>query len=142
MMMTVSLITDESKEVLFMQLEGTYTLAIFRCSKAYRLENKTDLDHESVTRMRSIPRRHHKALENRHFNPDPRVNHLVVRGLQLMPSMGYEVVMSYQGRTLAKAYNLKRTVTVSFDIFTVEEGRNKKLIINFFVSRIHLIRWL
>ena len=63
--------------------------------------------------MRSIPRKHHHLLGARHFNPDPRVNHSVLRGLELKPSAAFEIVTAWQGRSLAKAFNLKRFVTVS-----------------------------
>lgn len=62
--------------------------------------------------MRSIPRKHHKALEKQLFGQDPSKNSAVVRGLQMGPTMGLEIIMSFQGRTLSKAYNLTREMIV------------------------------
>jgi hypothetical protein len=84
----------------------------FRCSKSYTLDNQTGDDHQTVVRLRSIPRKHHKRLAARHFTQDPALNSATLRGLEMRPTQGLEIVMVQQGRTLARALNNKRKMTV------------------------------
>ena len=88
----------------------------FRGAKAYYLGNRTPgQDHDSVVRLRvrSIPKRLHGSLGPRHFGQNPLTNAAVVRGVCMLPTAGFQVVMATMGRTLARALNLKRKMTVS-----------------------------
>ena len=88
----------------------------FRGAKAYYLGNRTPgQDHDSVVRLRvrSIPKRLHGSLGARHFTQNPLTNAAVVRGVCMLPTAGFQVVMATMGRTLARALNLKRKMTVS-----------------------------
>ena len=64
-------------------------------------------------RVRSIPKRLHGSLGARHFTQNPLTNAAVVRGVCMLPTAGFQVVMATMGRTLARALNLKRKMTVS-----------------------------
>ena len=99
-----------------------YSRRYFRCSKAYYLGNRTpgeDFDSVVRLRVRSIPQRLHGTLGPRHFGQNPLTNAAVVRGVSMLPTAGFQVVMASMGRTLARALNLKRRMTVS-----VCEGKN------------------
>lgn len=81
--------------------------------QAYYLSNKNDQAKEDIVRrLRSIPRKHHQTLGKRLFGQDPNKNHAVVRGLQMGPTAGLQVLMAVQGKTLAKAFNLTRQMVV------------------------------
>ena len=93
-----------------------YSRRYFRCSKAYYLGNRTpgeDFDSVVRLRVRSIPQRLHGTLGPRHFGQNPLTNAAVVRGVSMLPTAGFQVVMASMGRTLARALNLKRQMTVS-----------------------------
>lgn len=97
-----------------MQIEGVFDESYFRSSKAYYLSNRNEQAAETVVkRLRSIPRKHHGALQPVHFGQNPLTNTGVVRGLAMGPSMGLEILMTMQGRTLSRAYNFKRLQIVS-----------------------------
>ena len=77
---------------------------------------RTGESHETVIRMRSIPRKYHNMLETKHFLNHPIQNAGVVHGTEMRPSMGYEILVMNQGRTLSRSYNLKRKAVVSIPI--------------------------
>jgi len=93
------------------KIEGApYRDARFRTGKCYALGGA---DEQFAFRMRSIPRKLHGSLELKHFGQDPRTNSAVVRGLEMRPTPGLEIVMQRQGKTLSHSLNLKRKMVVS-----------------------------
>lgn len=103
-----------SLPLLLLQIEGCFDTAYLRSSKAYYLSHRNAESHDTIIRrLRSIPRKHHSALLPRHFGQDPATNTGVVRGLTMGPTMGLEILMVQQGRTLSRAYNFKRLQIVS-----------------------------
>jgi len=101
-----------------LQIEGVFDESYWRSPKAYYLANKNpDAKDEIVRRLRSIPRKHHSSLEICHFGQNPALNQGVVRGLTMAPSLGLQIIMSMQGKSLSKAYNLTRSMTVRGDCF-------------------------
>jgi predicted metallo-beta-lactamase superfamily hydrolase len=91
-----------------------YTAAAFRGPKMYFLANRVEGStlQEIVRRMKSIQRHQQSKLKLAHFGIDPRTNAAVIPSVQMNPSMGLEVHLSVQGKTLACALNLKRKMTV------------------------------
>jgi hypothetical protein len=107
-----------SSSILSLQIEGVFDESYWRSPKAYYLANKNpDAKDEIVRRLRSIPRKHHSSLEKCHFGQNPALNQGVVRGLTMAPSLGLQIIMSMQGKSLSKAYNLTRSMTVRGDCF-------------------------
>jgi hypothetical protein len=95
------------------KIEGVFDESYFRSSKAYYLCKKNEeAQDEIVQRLRSIPRKNHGALNISHFGQDPGKNHAVVRSLTMAPSMSLQVLMTVQGKSLSKAYNMTRFMTV------------------------------
>jgi hypothetical protein len=94
------------------KIEGCWEHGLFRSSKAYFLENKTEDTIDTVARMRSIPRKHQSALSLRHFGQDPHENVAVVRSTEMRPTQGLDIVMLKQGRSLSHALNFKRKMIV------------------------------
>ena len=90
------------------QLEGVYGDCQFRNSKVYRLCNKTGDTHDTVVRVRSIPRKLANKLEPRHFTQDPAQNAAVLSGITMRGTMGFEIVMLREGRSLPRPYNMRR----------------------------------
>ena len=79
------------------------------------MRNESPEDKEEVLkRLRSIPRKHHSSLKKDHFGQHPAKNSGVVRGLQMGPTMGLQILMTLQGKSLSKAYNFTRNMVVSF----------------------------
>jgi hypothetical protein len=101
------------------KLEGIWTNCLFRSGKAYYLENRLgDLETETaLARMRSIPRKRQHLLGPAKFGQDPRDNMCTVRATEMKPTLGLEVVMLQQGRTLSHGLNLKRKMIVSSKIY-------------------------
>jgi hypothetical protein len=64
--------------------------------------------------MRSISRKHQSSLSTDHFGQDPSTNGGIVRGVEMRPTLGLEIMMMRQGRSLSHSLNLKRYMTVSF----------------------------
>jgi hypothetical protein len=119
-----------------LKLEGVWTNCLFRSGKAYYLDGQVTATREeareTVARMRSIPRKRLRLLEPERFGQDPRTNVCTVRGAEMRPSMGLEVLMLRQGRTLSHALNLKRKMTViptmrsrSFIFFPSSKSRRR-----------------
>ena len=95
------------------QLEGVWTDAQFRNAKVYRLVNKTQDTHDSVVvRVRSIPRKLANQLEPRHFTQTPALNAATLSGVCMRPTMGNEIVMLREGRSLPRPMNMRRHMTV------------------------------
>ena len=99
------------------KIEGVWKAGLFRSEKAYYLENRQP-DGEVVTlkRLRSVARKYQEGLSRETFGQDPLTNSTNVRGLDMRPTLGLEVVMVHQGRTLAHATNFKRSMTVRLPI--------------------------
>jgi hypothetical protein len=102
-----------------LQLEGVWRRGLFRSSKAYYLSGRCGEDpekeeeEEALLRMRSIPRKLTKQLLPRHFGQDPATNCVAARGVEMRPTLGLEMVMLRQSRTMSHALNLKRRMTAS-----------------------------
>lgn len=100
--------------LMLFQIEGCFDQSYFRSNKAYYLSNRNEDSLETIVRrLRSIPRKHHSCLQPVHFGQNPATNTGVVRGLTMGPTMGLEILMTMQGRTLSRAYNFKRVQIVS-----------------------------
>jgi hypothetical protein len=98
---------------LLLKVEGCWENGLFRSSKAYYLENRSLEQARTVCcRMRSIPRKYQRHLQERHFGQDPSSNSGVVRGVEMRPTAGLQIAMMWQGRALSHALNLKRSMTV------------------------------
>lgn len=94
-------------------MEGVYNGGLFRSSKAYSLASRKEgQEVESLRRMRSVSRRQQKSLRDEHFGQDPKKNSGVVRGIQMRPTLGLDIIMVKQSRSLSHAFNLKRAMTV------------------------------
>jgi len=88
-------------------------LAELALLQAYYLANKcADSKEEIYRRLRSIPRKHHPSLNKELFCQDPAKNHAIIRGVQMQPTLGLQIILSMQGKTLSKAYNLTRQMLV------------------------------
>jgi hypothetical protein len=95
------------------KIEGVFDESYFRSSKAYYLRQKNEeAKDEIVRRLRSIPRKHHSSLDISHFGQVPGKNDGVVRSLNMAPSMSLQILMTVQGKSLSRAYNLTRFMTV------------------------------
>ena len=94
------------------KLEGVFRSGLFRSSKAYYLEDRTEDDLRSIVRMRGVPRKHQRDLQKEHFMQDPLANVTVVRSVAMMPTPSMQVVMLRQGKTLSHSLNIKRVCTV------------------------------
>ena len=90
------------------KIEGVFDFGMFRMSKAYYLDGE-----EKVVRLRGIPRRFHKLLDKSKFEPDPSVNRAVVRGVKLRPTLGMNMVLVCESRSVSHALNMKRKMIVS-----------------------------
>jgi hypothetical protein len=110
--------------LLSLQCEGVWTAAAFRGPKMYLLANKVEGGtlQEIVRRMKSIQKYQQSKLQLKHYGLDPRTNGAVIPSVQMNPTMGLEVHMSVQGRTLANALNLKRKMTVRWRARLVGKG--------------------
>ena len=64
-----------------------------------------------------MARKYQEGLPESIFGQDPLTNSTNVRGLDMRPTLGLEVVMVRQGRTLAHAINFKRRMTVRRQFF-------------------------
>ena len=63
-----------------------------------------------------MARKYQEGLSESIFGQDPLTNSTNVRGLDMRPTLGLEVVMVRQGRTLAHAINFKRQMTVGWKL--------------------------
>ena len=101
-------------DLVILKIEGSWDESYWRSNKAYYVANKNAESHDTIVRrLRSIPRKHHSSLKPVHFGQRPATNTGVVSGLRMAPSMGLEIVVTLQGRTLSRAYNFKRLQIVS-----------------------------
>jgi hypothetical protein len=91
-----------------------FDVGYFRTGKCYLLQRTAEAERPEldVRRMRSVPRRHAAELEPRHYWLNPLTNSAAVRGLTMTPTLGMEVAMMMQGRTIGHSYNLKRKCLV------------------------------
>ena len=100
--------------------------------------------------MRSVSRRQQKDLSVAHFGQTPGENHAVLRGVRMQPTLGFEIVMMRQSRSLSHAFNFKRKMMVGLpkrrrrEKKKVLESRKGDFFYNlfFFLFRILAIRWL
>jgi hypothetical protein len=115
------------------KIEGVFDESYFRSSKAYYLRKKNEeAKDEIVRRLRSIPRKHHSALNVSHFGQDPGKNAGVVRSLAMGPTMGLQILMTVQGKSLSKAYNMTRFMTVSSNLHCYVRRDKTVAIFSFF----------
>jgi len=90
-----------------LKLEGTYSAALFKTSKIYRL-----LDEESAavyTRAKGVNRHQALRLENRHFDANWN-SAVVVHRTSLRPRKTGEIWMATEAKKLSVPFNLKRHV--------------------------------
>ena len=66
----------------------------------------------STTRMRSIPRKLHALLEDKHFSQDPLCNAGYVQGYRFRALASQEIVLSRDGRHLSIGLNMRRVAHV------------------------------
>jgi len=92
------------------KLESVWSSARFRCPKCYKLENPSEA--EKLSRMRGIPRKCTNLLEDRHFGQTPATNFGVVSSYALRPTLGMQMVLTAESRSLGVFYNTKRFAVV------------------------------
>jgi hypothetical protein len=88
---------------------------MFRAGKSYILRNSlTQKEIDNVTRIRGIPRKAHRHLEQCHFSQDPAVNRCVIRTTAMRPTGdGNEMIMTRESKTLSNTINAYRKMIVS-----------------------------
>ena len=84
-----------------------------RNAKVYRLENKTGDSHDTVVRVRSIPRSQANELGVEHFCQDPLTNRATCRGMSMRATLAMQIVHVREGRSLPKSLNLRRKQEVN-----------------------------
>jgi hypothetical protein len=90
------------------KLEGVFNEAYFRNLKTYHLAGE---DCRDVLRVKSVPRRDQSALPKRVFGQTCD-NSAVVRSVCLRPTLGFEMTMLEESRSLPQALNFKRMAVV------------------------------
>ena len=116
------------------KIEGVWSAAYMRSCKAYYLFNAPVSDEETTTttilkrsdetlRMRSIPHRALYSLQSEStggsrlddlFGQDSARNAPSIRLLQMKPTVGFEVIMLNQSRSVPHSINVKRIMPVHF----------------------------
>jgi hypothetical protein len=92
------------------QIEGVFTRCMVRSLKCYHLSNPGD-GGERVVRVRSVPRRAQELIEEEAFTP--LYGHLTcVRTTTMRPTLGFEMTIREQTRSLPNAMNTKRRCVV------------------------------
>jgi hypothetical protein len=90
------------------KIEGVWRSALFRTTKAYRLDEPVDVAGKNVVRMRSISTKAHKYLEPTMFSQDPRINSKSVRTVSMRPSLAGEINVLRESKSLSHCLNFKR----------------------------------
>ena len=121
------------------KIEGVWSAAYMRSCKAYYLFNAPVSDEEETAtaasrsdetlRMRSVPRRALYSLQQQSaddstggggsrldalFGQDSARNAPSIRLLQMKPTLGFEVIMLNQSRSVPHSINVKRIMPVHF----------------------------
>jgi hypothetical protein len=104
----------EEEQSCKLKIEGVWTSALFRTTKAYRLDGPvTEATEKTVIRMRSVSSKRHKYLEPSVFGQDPRTNTKVVQAVTMRPSMAGEVNILKESKFFSHCLNFKRRALVS-----------------------------
>lgn len=96
-----------------LKIEGQYTSGYFRSGKCYHLSNNDEADDEKMIRMKGLQKKNHKYLKVEHFGTDPWKNTPSCRTFNMKPTLGHEIHMVEESKSLGHSMNLKKYCVVS-----------------------------
>jgi hypothetical protein len=99
-----------ARDVVVVSLTSTLTAGLFRNAKCYYLANP--VLGEEHRRMKGVSRQTQKVLPLALFGQDPRTNSAVVHSVALRSTVGFEMTLQEESRTITHGLNFKRRAVV------------------------------